>query len=133
MARLRSPSDFVVEVEGIGKFTFARRKMADEIQIQRKYAEIAGGVEPTVWLSTLAEYLSTLEVLTVSAPADWDLDEMEPLENDTYKRLERVFVALREREERFLGRTPARREESREGDVPDSELLVPEQVQTDIE
>ncbi|ECB1886238.1 hypothetical protein IAJ44_004294 [Salmonella enterica] len=95
------PTDFFENIDGIGRFRFARRKMADELQIQRLYAEYAGGVEPTVWLATLAEYLSTLRVLIVEAPESWDLDSMDPLDDDTYKKISRVFVALREREETF--------------------------------
>lgn len=94
-------SDYFETVEGIGRFRFARRKLADELQIQRLFAEYAGGVEPTAWLTTLAEYLSTLKVLTVEAPEGWDMDDMDPLDNDTYTKISRVFVALREREERF--------------------------------
>lgn len=98
---IAKPTDFYEDVEGIGKFRFARRTMADEIQIQRKYAEIAGGLEPTPWLATLAEYLSAIGTLTVNAPEGWDLDNMDPLDDDTYAKISRVFVALREREERF--------------------------------
>ncbi|EJH8717654.1 hypothetical protein NF539_004894 [Escherichia coli] len=99
--RLSKPSDYFETVEGIGRFRFARRTLADELQIQRKYAEFVGGVEPTAWLATLSEYLSTLAVLTVEAPEGWDIDNMDPLDNDTYSKLARVFVSLREREERF--------------------------------
>lgn len=99
--RLPQATDYYENVEGIGRFRFARRKLTDEIQIQRFYAEYAGGVEPTAWLATLAEYLSTLKTLTVEAPEGWDIDEMDPLDNETYQKLNRVFVALREREETF--------------------------------
>ncbi|HHA3594133.1 TPA: hypothetical protein ACODIZ_003660 [Salmonella enterica subsp. enterica serovar Newport] len=99
--RLSRPSDFYETVEGVGRFRFARRMLSDELQIQRKYAEYVGGVEPTAWLATLAEYLSTIGVLTVEAPEGWDMDNMDPLDNDTYAKIARVFVALREREERF--------------------------------
>lgn len=101
MARQKNKTDFIVDVKGEGRFTFARRTMADEIEIQREYARHAGGVEPTVWLATLAEYLSTLAVLTVEAPDSWDVDAMDPLDDETYKRLGRVFAALRERENTF--------------------------------
>ncbi|EAM6792318.1 hypothetical protein E0G74_00990 [Salmonella enterica] len=130
---MRQPqaNDFFVDVEGVGKFRFAHRKMKDELQIQRKYAEIAGGVEPTVWLASLAEYLSTLNVLTVNGPEGWDLDNMDPLDNDTYAKINAVYKALREREETFRGRPAKPREDAGESDSPDSGLLVSAQVQTD--
>ncbi|EAM1616323.1 hypothetical protein EU642_22060 [Salmonella enterica] len=99
--RLAQPTDFFETLEGIGRFRFARRKMADEMQIQRLFAEYTGGVEPTAWLLTLGEYLSTLRVLTVQAPDGWDIDDMDPLDPETYSQIGRVFVALREREETF--------------------------------
>lgn len=99
--RLSKPTDFYETVEGVGRFRFGRRMLADELQIQRKYAEYVGGVEPTAWLAMLGEYLSTLIVLTVEAPEGWDIDNMDPLDNETYAKLARVFTALREREERF--------------------------------
>ncbi|EKK5568212.1 hypothetical protein PN823_004635 [Enterobacter hormaechei] len=99
--RLAQPTDYFEDVEGIGRFRFARRKMADEIQIQRVFSEYTGGVQPTAWLLTLGEYLATLRVLTVEGPEGWDLDNMDPLDENTYNRIGRVFLALRECEETF--------------------------------
>ncbi len=104
MARLPKTTDFYIDVEGEGRFRIGKRDMKSEMEIQREYASFAGGVEPTVWLETLSEYLSTLRVLIVEGPETWDMDNMDPLDNDTYTRLGRVFVALREREESFRAR-----------------------------
>lgn len=102
MARQANPdSDFSVDVEGVGRFTFGRRKMRDELAIQREYADIIGGVHPTPWLEAVGGWISHMRVLTVHAPADWDLDEMDPLEPETYSKLNRVYSALREKEGSF--------------------------------
>lgn len=102
--RPQQPNDFFEDVEGIGRFRFARRKMNDEIKIQRLFSDYTGGVNPTAWLLTLGEYLSTLRVLTVESPEGWDMDNMDPLDEETYEKIGRVFVALREREETFRGK-----------------------------
>jgi len=101
MPRISKPTDFDVTVEGVGRFVFGKRTMADEIEIQRQYAEIIGGVTPTAWLETIAGWLSALRVLTVRAPADWDIDDMDPLDEETYVRLHKVYNALIEKERSF--------------------------------
>lgn len=126
-------TDFYETVEGIGRFRFARRKLADELQIQRLYAEYAGGVEPTAWLATLAEYLSTLNTLTVEAPEGWDMDNMDPLDNETYQKINRVFVALREREETFRGKSGAVGKGTGAQDAEQRGSLVSPDIQADSE
>ncbi|EDY2030040.1 hypothetical protein GTB64_004482 [Salmonella enterica] len=105
---MRKPlaTDFIENIEGIGRFRFARRTMADEMKIQRLFSEYTGGVDATVWLLTVGEYLSTLRVLIVEAPEGWDIENLDPLEDETYEQMGRVFVTLREREETFR-RKPA--------------------------
>lgn len=101
MARKANVTDFDVPVEGIGTFTFGRRKMADEIAIQVEYARMIDGVQPTEWLALVAGWLSALKVMTVRAPAGWDLDDMDPLDDDTYANLMKVHAALSEKERSF--------------------------------
>lgn len=101
MARIPKETDFTVDVEGVGKFTFARRTMRDELAIQREYADILGGVEPTDWLAIIAGWFSTFRVLIVYAPSDWSLDDMDPLDPATYQKLAKVHKALTEKERSF--------------------------------
>lgn len=101
MARETKPTDFTVSVEGVGTFTFARRTMRDEIDVQREYASILDGVQPTEWLAAVAGWLSTLRILTVRAPQDWDLDGLDPLDPSSYKKLRDVFNALSTKELSF--------------------------------
>lgn len=108
MTRASKTTDFDVTVEGVGRFVFGKRTMGDELAIQREFADILQGVQPTDWLMTMAGWLSVLRVLTVSAPAGWDLDEMDPLDESTYERLFKVYTALRDKEGSFRpGRSPA--------------------------
>lgn len=101
MARIAKETDFTVKVDGVGTFTFGRRTMRDEIAIQVEYARIIDGVEPTSWLQAVGGWLSVLRTLTVRAPEDWDLDAMDPLDDETYARLNKVYEALVDQERSF--------------------------------
>lgn len=116
MARTPNINDFSIPVDGIGTFTFARRKMADEIKIQVEYARMIDGVEPTQWLALVCGWMAALKVLTVRAPEGWDIDEMDPLDDDTYAKLGRVHAALIEKERSFRKGEKPSREEPRTGD-----------------
>ncbi len=117
MARTPDPSDFTVDVDGVGTFTFARRRMADEFKIQVEYARILDGVKPTEWLELVAGWKSVLKVLTVRAPEAWgkdifgeptaEIDDMDPQDKDVYARMGKVHMALIEKERSFR-RGPAK-------------------------
>lgn len=115
MAREPSKTDFEVAVEDVGTFRFARRTMRDEINIQVEFARIIQGVEPTAWLATIAGWLSSLKVLTVLAPEDWDIEAMDPLDEDTYAKLLKVHAALTEKEQSFRKRKAPSGEAERQG------------------
>lgn len=101
MPRTPQTTDFTVPVDGIGTFTFGRRKMRDEIAIQVEFARLIDGVEPTAWLQAVCGWLSVLKVLTVRAPDDWDLETADPLDDETYAKLSRVYESLVEKERSF--------------------------------
>lgn len=101
MAREGSTTDFDVDVEGVGNFSFAKRTMRDEIKIQVEYARIIEGVEPTDWLATIGGWISVFKVLTVRAPDGWDVDNMDPLESETYAKMAKVHAALVAKERSF--------------------------------
>lgn len=101
MARQAKDTDFVEKVEGVGTFTFGRRTMRDEIAVQVEYARLIDGVEPTEWLALVCGWLAALRVMTVRAPDGWNLDELDPYDNDSYAKLNRVYNALHEKELSF--------------------------------
>lgn len=104
--RTPNPRDFEVIVPDVGRFVFGYRVMRDETKIQAEYARIVDGTRPTDWLHILAGWLSVLKVLTVEAPDDWDLDEMDPHDDDEYAKLSKVFDALRAKEAYFRAKPP---------------------------
>lgn len=92
----------VIEIAGIGNFTFRRRVMRSEFQIGAEYSRLTEGVStPSAWLDMFATAFSTLKVLTVEAPAGWNLEDMDPADNDTYRKIMEVFGQLRAAEDRF--------------------------------
>lgn len=101
MPRAASNTDFTVPVEGVGTFVFGRRKMADHIKVNVEYARMTEGVEPTPWLDMVATWLSVLKVLTVRAPEGFVVDELDPLDDETYGKLLKVHAALRAKEDSF--------------------------------
>ena len=101
MARIPNKSDFTVNVDGVGSFTFGRRKLSDEVAIQREYAAILDGVKPTDWLEIVGNWIAVFKVMMVSAPSGWDLEEMDPLDNGTYQKMKRVYDAFIEKERSF--------------------------------
>lgn len=100
---MRAPNvdDFQVSVEDIGVFKFGRRKMRDEIQIQVEYASLIQGVEPTEWLQNVCGWIAAFKVLMVKAPEGWDIETMDPLDNDTYRKMLKVYTAMRDQERSF--------------------------------
>lgn len=97
-----SPTDFSIDVDGVGNFAFARRTLRDEARISVEYSRLTEGVAtPTEDLVLLASWMSALTVLTSKAPEGWDIETMDPLDPDTYTNLGKVYAALREKEGSF--------------------------------
>lgn len=110
-----SKHDFTVEVEDIGTFVFARRTMRDEFRIQAEYSRLTEGVPvPALHLFQTATQVATLKVLTVEAPDDWNIDAMDPLDEASYDKLDRVHAALRDKEDTFRKVPDQGREGNRE-------------------
>ncbi len=131
MARRATDTDYPVIIDGIGTFSFARRRMADEIKIQVEYARLIDGVEPTQWLSIVSTWIATFKVLTVKAPDDWDIDELDPFADDTYSKMKLVFDALTAKEQSFRQPNGKGSQISGPVNVGNDGILVSEKVQPD--
>lgn len=122
--------EFEVHIEGVGAFTFARRNMRRELAIASEYSRLTEGVDtPSAFLETVAGWISTLKVLTLRAPDGWELDELDPLDDESYAVLVKVHAALREKEGSFRRRSGAAVQANRPGNVGDDSLLVSPEVQ----
>lgn len=101
MARTPQQTDFTLDVEGVGRFVFGRRTMADEIKIHVEYSRLTEAVNPTPWLDSVATWLSTLKVLMVRAPDGFDMEALDPFDDGVYQKLVKVHLALSEKERSF--------------------------------
>lgn len=129
---MRSPSqnDYLVPVEKLGTFTFARRTLADEIAIQVERSKILDGtIHPTDFLWNIAVWMSALRVLMVSAPRDFDLEALDPLEQGTFDTISSIFVEMRKKEDSFRAPRGTGSEVSSENDSENGRVLVPAEVQ----
>lgn len=101
--RAPSDSDFAVEVDGVGRFIFAKRKMKDHLRINVLYSMLTAGFGlPTPFLDTVATWLSTLRIMAVQLPDGFGpIAELDPLDDATYSKLQKVSEALRVTEQSF--------------------------------
>jgi hypothetical protein len=103
MPRTAAASDFQVDVEGLGTFTFGRRTQQDVFRIRGDYTRVTGanfdGDGNASDMPALA--YATITVLLVEAPSGFKLEADPLLEDDWEVRLLRVFHALREKELSF--------------------------------
>jgi hypothetical protein len=117
MSTAPGSNEFTVTVEGVGTFTFARRNMRREMAISAEFSRLTEGVEtPTPWLQTVAGWIAVLKVLTLRAPDGWELDELDPLDDDNYSTLFKVHAALREKEGSFRRKPDEASQAERAGD-----------------
>jgi len=122
--------DLHVEVDGIGRFIFAQRTMRSEMRISAEYSRLVDGVDtPVQFLRVTADAMATLKVLTVEAPEGWDLEAMDPLDEQSYLKLLQVHSALREQEEIFRGKSRQGVKTSGESDGGDAGTVVSKDVQ----
>lgn len=90
-----------VEVDGVGSFTFRRRTIKDQFRIEAEVGRMLGGPAPDDMLRAGALAYATLLILTTQAPDGWDLDELDPLNQEDTDKLFLVHRRLREVETTF--------------------------------
>lgn len=122
----------LVPVDGIGVFTFAMRSLERQFRIEAEYCRLTEGLpQVTTFLGNLAQSVADIACLLVSGPPGWaSRDEIlakDAFDPDTYKDLQKVWSALRDKEAEFRGQ-PASTQEGREGDGEDAGTVVPPSV-----
>lgn len=117
MSKNESASTFIEPVEGIGTFTFTKRRMREQFRVEAEFARLTEGAPVAADVSSLAMSVACLRVLTVEAPEGWNLDEMDPEDGDTYSKILRVYGALRAREDAFRAKPKAASEGDRKDEI----------------
>lgn len=110
MSRSAGPSDFHLDVEGVGKFVFARRTPRDVYRIRGEYANLTDGNYDADgnYADISALGFATIKVLMVSAPDGFSLDQLDPLVDEAWEeKVVKVFTSLREKELSFRPGTGA--------------------------
>lgn len=92
---------FEAEVEGLGLFTFRKRTMRDQTSIEAEQHKILRGITDSPALENTAHMIAVLTIQTITAPKDWDLEALDPLDDGDWKLLRSVWEAFRKAEERF--------------------------------
>ncbi len=113
MADPRPTDDlYQVTVDGVGTLTCRRRTIMDEMRVAQLYSEYLGGAAfPTDWLNETARHISLLRVVVVTWPAGVALDDLDPLDRETWETIAQIAGAVRVREEEFR----AERKQARPG------------------
>lgn len=102
--RIAKETDFKVDVEGYGVFTFGRRTKDDVYRIRSRYAAITESHYDAEGRAADIGALGfvTLKTLMVAGPEGFDLDAIDPLLDDDFDtKILKIFGALRVREAAF--------------------------------
>lgn len=102
--RAAHATDFNVDVEGIGRFTFARRKMGDVAKIRSRYNVMTeGNYTQEGYIADMSSWgIVTLQTLMVAQPDSFNIDDLDPLmDPDCEKKVTAIYNALRNKEDSF--------------------------------
>lgn len=130
--RRAQPTDYYIDVDGVGRFRMARRTMRDEFQIGAEYSRLTEGVDtPTAWLAQMSTIMATLKVLSVTVPQNWDIEALDPLDDQSYANMLAVYRELRVKEDSFRGIKTV--QDGREAVSTNDSVLVPKEVSAPAE
>ena len=131
---MRKESDFYIDLDGVGRFWFARRtfRLATNIMVER--ARLLNGAslnEVDDETAGMVNVISTLQVLCTEAPAGWgNFAEIDMLDQpDAFARMFDLYVKLTEKEDSFRGAAKSRSPQKGQRNSEDDAVLVSEKVQ----
>ncbi|MFZ4538517.1 hypothetical protein [Propionivibrio sp.] len=129
---MREPkdTDFLIDLEGVGKFRFARRTFNDRIKIRGEIAVMSRDFGDD--LDTVAEVtvLAVYKTLVVACPKGWedlggvDLVDRPEVEEQAWQ----LFMKLQDAESRFRQDRDEARQKDGQGDVAVDPVLVSPKV-----
>jgi hypothetical protein len=93
---------YVLDVPELGAFTIRKRTMRHEIAIASEINKLVDGQEnlPQTLKATVT-MLATVIVLVAKGPDKWDPYNSDPEDPESFEKVMRLFVAIREREQFF--------------------------------
>ena len=107
--REQKDTDFVIPIEGVGDFCYARRTLGDNLKIRSEFVKLLNGVDPEQdnELTGFATIFATHKVLCVSAPDGWD--DLSSVSEDAHADAVGVVLSLwdkiKEKQDSFRNRS----------------------------
>lgn len=98
---------YVLDLDGVGQFEVLRLTQRQRLRVLTEQARLTEGLEDLPeTLMQEASITAAVKVLVVKAPEGWDVDLIDPLDEDgSYSAMQRLYAAISEREQRFRGKT----------------------------
>ncbi len=97
-----TPETFPVVVENVGTFECRRRTLRVEIKIGTAFSRLTEGEDKIpAWLRELCEVVSTVKCLVIHGPDGFDVDRMDPQDEETFGKLIAIYHAILAEEARF--------------------------------
>lgn len=95
-----------VEIDGWGEFVVNRLTMGRNMEVAAEYERHLRGMQNTTReFRALANTMATAKVLVAVAPEGWSLDDLDPLDPQTYERLFDLASKI-DQQERFFRSAP---------------------------
>lgn len=98
---------YVIDLDGVGQFEVLRVTQRQRLRVMTEQARLTEGLDelPESLLEE-ASITAAVKALVVKAPDGWDVDLIDPLDEDgSYSAMKRLYAAISEREQRFRGKT----------------------------
>ena len=100
---------YQLDIPDVGSFTVRRRNMAVSVAITAEYNRLTEGQNSVSdFFGRFCTVYSTLKVLIVAGPEGWNLEELDPDDEESYNLMHKVYGGIREKEDFFRrGVSPA--------------------------
>jgi hypothetical protein len=93
---------FVVDVDGVGSFECRRRTMRVEVARQAEFCRLTEGLQSIPEeFAGVCNFLAYLKVMIAKGPDGWDVDDVDPEDQEQLKKLREVHAAIQTAERRF--------------------------------
>jgi hypothetical protein len=125
---MRKPkdTDFLVELEGVGKFRFARRTFGDRIKIRGEIARMSRDFGDDLDAVAEVTVVAVYKTLMVACPPGWeDIEAIDLVDRpEAEDQAWQLFLKLQDAEARFRQERDEKREGGRQGDGALDPVLV---------
>lgn len=131
MARTPKDTDFLLTLEGVGKFRFARRTFGDRIKIRGEIARMSRDFGDDLDAVAEVTVVAVYKTLVVSCPKGWeDIESIDLVEHpEAEEQAWQLFVMLQDAESRFRQDRDSKSKEAGAVDVAVDPVLVSPAVQ----